>query len=71
MRTIISLKSNHDIEMLMQTNRPVYIKQRIINDSGHLNNEDSARVLSEVLGERTREIVQAHISQEGNTRARS
>ena len=62
-------ESNHDIEMLMQTNRPVYIKQRIINDSGHLNNEDSARVLSEVIGERTREIVQAHISQEGNTRA--
>ena len=36
-------ESNHDIEMLMQTNRPVYIKRRIINDSGHLNNEDSAR----------------------------
>ena len=49
----------------------VYIKQRIINDSGHLNNEDSARVLSEVIGERTREIVQAHISQEGNTRAQA
>ena len=64
-------ESNHDIEMLMQTNRPVYIKQRIINDSGHLNNEDSARVLSEVIGERTREIVQAHISQEGNTRAQA
>lgn len=62
-------ESNHDIEMLMQTARPVYIKQRIINDYGHLCNEVSARILSEVISEtKTKEIVLAHISQEGNTR---
>lgn len=63
------LESNHDIEMLMQTKRPVYVKQRIINDYGHLCNEDSAHILSEVISEeKTKEIVLAHISQEGNTR---
>lgn len=61
-------ESNHDIEMLMQTNRPVYVKQRIINDYGHLCNDDSANILTSVIGERTSEIVLAHISQEGNTR---
>ncbi len=61
-------ESNHNIEMLMQTNRPVYVKQRIANDYGHLCNEDSAYVLSQVIGERTKEIVLAHISQEGNHR---
>lgn len=61
-------ESNHDIEMLMQTKRPVYVKQRIINDYGHLCNEDSAYVLSQVIGERTKEIVLAHISEEGNHR---
>lgn len=61
-------ESNHDIEMLMQTSRPVYIKQRIINDYGHLCNEDSANILSSVMGDKTKEIVLAHISQEGNTR---
>lgn len=61
-------ESNHDIEMLMQTNRPVYIKQRIINDYGHLCNDDSANILSSVIGDKTKEIVLAHISQEGNTR---
>ncbi len=62
-------ESNHNIEMLMQTSRPVYIKQRIINDYGHLCNEDSANILSEVISpEKTKEIVLAHISQEGNTR---
>lgn len=63
-------ESNHDIEMLMQTSRPVYIKQRIINDSGHLCNEDCARVLGDVISrEKTKEIVLAHISQEGNNRS--
>ena len=62
-------ESNHNIEMLMQTARPVYIKQRIINEYGHLCNEDSAQILSEVISPtKTKEIVLAHISQEGNTR---
>lgn len=61
-------ESNHDIEMLMQTNRPVYLKQRIINDYGHLCNDDCANILCSVLGDNTKEIVLAHISQEGNTR---
>lgn len=61
-------ESNHDIEMLMQTNRPVYIKQRIINDYGHLCNDDSANIITSVMGDNTKEIVLAHISREGNTR---
>lgn len=61
-------ESNHDIEMLMQTSRPVYLKQRIIGDSGHLCNEDCANIVSDALGEHTKEIVLAHISREGNTR---
>lgn len=61
-------ESNHDVEMLMATNRPYFIKQRIISDMGHLCNEDSANILSQVIVEnKTKEIVLAHISQEGNT----
>ena len=61
-------ESNHDIEMLMQTNRPVYLKQRIIGDTGHLCNEDCANIITEAMGDNTKEIVLAHISREGNTR---
>lgn len=61
-------ESNHDIEMLMQTSRPVFVKQRIINDFGHLCNDDSASILSQVIGDKTKEIVLAHISEEGNHR---
>ena len=43
-------ESNHDIEMLMQTTRPVYLKQRIIGDCGHLCNEDCSNILCDVMG---------------------
>lgn len=60
-------ESNHDLEMLMSTNRPIFLKQRIIADCGHLCNETSASILTSLIGDHTREIVLAHISQEGNT----
>lgn len=61
------IESNHDIEMLMATKRPMFLKNRILNDLGHLNNEYSARLMSEMIGENTKEIVLAHLSQEANT----
>lgn len=60
-------ESNHDVEMLMETNRPWSTKQRILSDEGHLCNEDSAFVLANVIGDKTKEIVLAHLSEEGNS----
>ncbi|MFV0381118.1 MAG: MBL fold metallo-hydrolase [Breznakia sp.] len=62
-------ESNHDLEMLMKTDRPAFIKQRIASDAGHLCNEDSAKALSELVGENTKEIVLAHISEAGNSKS--
>lgn len=59
-------ESNHDPEMLMQTRRPIFTKKRILSDNGHLCNEDSARYLSVLIGNQTKEIVLAHLSQEAN-----
>ena len=59
-------ESNYDTGMLMSSDRPVQLKVRIVSDCGHMGNEDSARVLSRVIGERTREITLAHLSQECN-----
>lgn len=61
------IESNHDIEMLMNTKRPMFLKNRILNDKGHLNNEYSARLMCEVIGDHTKEIILAHLSQEANT----
>ncbi len=60
-------ESNHDPAMLMGTNRPVYLKQRILSATGHLCNEEAAFILTKAVGPHTREIVLAHISQEANT----
>lgn len=67
----IILESNHDIGMLMQTNRPSYIKARIKSDSGHLCNEDSAALLDKIIGPKTKMIVLAHISEQANTREKA
>lgn len=60
-------ESNHDLEMLQQTDRPYWLKSRIACDTGHLCNADSARLLSNFISSRTKHIVLAHLSQEANT----
>lgn len=64
-------ESNHDVEQLMQTRRPMYVKQRIIGDQGHLCNEDCAELLSQLVSDKTKEIILAHISEEGNDREKA
>lgn len=60
-------ESNHDLEMLQQTDRPYWLKARIACDTGHLCNVDSARLLSHFISSRTKRIVLAHLSEEANT----
>lgn len=52
-------ESNHDVATLMATNRPMYLKQRILSDSGHLNNEDSAQCLSQIVTGNTKHVILA------------
>ncbi len=61
------MESNHDIKMLLETSRPQALKDRILGDKGHLSNEDSAMYLSEIIGDSTKEIILAHLSEEANT----
>ena len=61
------IESNHDIKMLMKTNRPMELKERIMSDHGHLCNEDSAFITLSIIGNNTKEIVLAHLSEEANT----
>lgn len=61
------IESNHDIEMLMATKRPTFLKKRILSDVGHLDNHYSAKTISKVIGDKTKEIVLAHLSEEANS----
>jgi len=60
-------ESNHDVRMLLQTNRPFMLKKRILSDEGHLSNDDAAEILTKLIGVKTQSIVLAHISEEANT----
>lgn len=60
------MESNHDLRMLMKSNRPAVLKRRIKGDEGHLSNVDSAIYLSELVGPKTKEIYLAHLSEECN-----
>lgn len=60
------IESNHEVEMLLESDRPWLLKRRILDDEGHLSNEDSANLILNLAGDRTRVIVLAHLSEECN-----
>lgn len=60
------IESNHEVEMLLESDRPWLLKRRILDDQGHLSNEDSAQLLLNLAGDRTKVIVLAHLSEECN-----
>lgn len=61
------LESNHDIKMLMDGPYPYYLKQRVRGDKGHLSNKQASDYLCEFIGNDTKKIVFAHISEHNNT----
>lgn len=67
-RDIYIMESNHDIEMLNNSSYPFATRQRILSDKGHLSNYDSAKYLSNFIGDKTKYILLAHLSEENNTK---
>lgn len=59
-------ESNHDPHLLTNSSRPYYLIYRILNEKGHLSNYDSAYYLTKLIGDNTKYIIYAHISQECN-----
>ncbi|MFI3260751.1 MAG: MBL fold metallo-hydrolase [bacterium] len=63
---IILMESNHDIELLQNGRYPDVIKKRILGDYGHLSNRQAGLYLSKIIGEKTKDIVLIHLSEENN-----
>lgn len=66
-KKIYIMESNHDIEMLETGPYPYHLKQRIWSDKGHLSNKMSADYLSKWIGDNTKAVVLAHLSETNNT----
>lgn len=65
-KDIYIIESNHDINMLLESRRTNRLKERILSSVGHLSNDLCAQYLAEVIGEKTKAIFLAHLSEECN-----
>ncbi len=66
---IIVLESNHDLDMLENSRRPIWLKKRI-RERGHLSNGQCAETIKSAIEKSKRppeSIFLAHVSQECNT----
>lgn len=65
---VVILESNHDEKMLLNNpNYSYFLKQRILGKSGHLSNKLCAEAIKKLVGNGTKQIVLAHLSEENNT----
>ncbi len=62
------LECNHDPEMLVASDYPASLKQRVGGRFGHLNNAEAAALLARLDNNRLQHIVAAHLSRKNNTR---
>jgi phosphoribosyl 1,2-cyclic phosphodiesterase len=60
------LECNYDRDMLWNGGYPKWLKQRIAGPFGHLDNEDSARLLGALDCSKLKHIIGAHLSQQNN-----
>ncbi|MED4534741.1 MBL fold metallo-hydrolase [Metabacillus fastidiosus] len=63
---VFVFESNHDVSMLQMGHYPWSIKRRILSDVGHVSNEDAALAMADVIGDATKRIYLAHLSQDNN-----
>jgi len=61
------LESNHDAEMLAESDYPASLKTRIGGMHGHLDNDSAASLLASLETDRLQHIVAAHLSEKNNT----
>lgn len=66
-KTAYILESNHDVDMLMNSSKPYFLKMRILGDVGHISNKDCLYYLKNFIGSNTKYIVLAHLSEDNNT----
>lgn len=62
----IVIEANHDTQMLANGSYPYYLKARIKGKRGHLSNQETGEILSDVIWSKQVEVFLAHLSQENN-----
>lgn len=60
------VEANHDIRMLETGPYPYALKRRILSEKGHLSNENSGRLICEILHDSLKKIFLGHLSDKNN-----
>ena len=63
----LALEFNHDVDMLRSGPYTRRLKRRILSERGHLSNEQSARLLAQVLHPKLQHLTLLHLSEHNNT----
>ena len=63
---LVLLEANYDEYMLRTGNYPLYLKERILSDIGHLSNDMCAVTAKSLVSRGTTHILLGHLSQENN-----
>ncbi len=64
---VLVVESNHDEEMLKNSERPWQLKQRIAGRLGHLSNSQAGELVVDVAGSELQSVFLAHLSSDCNT----
>ncbi|MCM1194358.1 MAG: MBL fold metallo-hydrolase [Corallococcus sp.] len=64
----VQLESNHDEDMLKHGSYHYLLKKRILSDSGHLSNAQTAEILARLASGKLKNVILAHLSEENNTK---
>lgn len=60
------IEANHDVEMVLNGPYPQFLKDRILSQTGHLNNNECGVALAENMSEHLRHVWLCHLSEENN-----
>lgn len=63
---LVMIESNHDVGMLQNGRYPYFLKRRILSKTGHLSNDDCAKILPSLVETGTKHFVLAHLSKDNN-----
>lgn len=64
---LVVVEANHDTQRLIDGRYPWPLKQRIMSETGHLSNRQSAELIAAVLSRRPQTFWLAHLSKQNNT----
>ena len=66
-KDVYMVEFNHDEKMVMEGPYPYILKERVLGDKGHLSNRASTNYLTKVVGDKTKYIILANMSENNNT----